>query len=178
MDGTLLQQLMGHHGKIMCVAWSPNGSQLASCGGSDSGGELFAWDPQRGESVNVFGEHPRIIHAIAWASDRLLICGGEDGKLKWWNVESDELLWVIDAHHGTVLSLKRSPDGTKLASCGDDGEIRIWDLATGEHLQTLRRDRPYERLNISGIKGVTEAQKATLRALGAIEEMINGPNKG
>jgi hypothetical protein len=33
----------------------------------------------------------------------------------------------------------------------------------------LRRDRPYERLNITGIRGLTEAQKATLRALGAME---------
>jgi hypothetical protein len=45
----------------------------------------------------------------------------------------------------------------------------VWDLQSDEQLQTLRRDRPYERLNITGIRGVTEAQKATLRALGAIE---------
>jgi len=81
---------------------------------------------------------------------------------------------VREAHQGTIQSLRRSPDGTKLASCGDDGAIMIWDLITGEHLQTLRRDRPYERLNITGIKGLTEAQKATLRALGAIEEIRNG----
>jgi hypothetical protein len=36
-------------------------------------------------------------------------------------------------------------------------------------LQILRPDRPYERLDISGIQGVTEAQKTTLRALGAVE---------
>jgi WD40 repeat protein len=76
---------------------------------------------------------------------------------------------VREAHPGTVQSLRRSPDGTKLASCGDDGAIRIWDLQSGEHLQSLRRDRPYERLNIMDIRGLTEAQKATLRALGAVE---------
>jgi len=45
----------------------------------------------------------------------------------------------------------------------------VWNPQSGEHLRTLRRDRPYERLNISGVKGLTEAQKTTLRALGAIE---------
>ncbi len=58
--------------------------------------------------------------------------------------------------------------GTKMASCGDDGGITLWDLHSGEPLRTLRRDRPYERLNITGVQGLTEAQKATLRALGAI----------
>jgi hypothetical protein len=38
-------------------------------------------------------------------------------------------------------------------------------LLSGEHLRTLRRDPPYERLNITGITGLTEAQKATLRTL-------------
>jgi WD40 repeat protein len=75
-----------------------------------------------------------------------------------------------EAHQGTVQSLKVSPEGSRLTSCGDDGAILLWDLHSGEQLQTLRRDRPYERLNITGIRGVTEAQKASLRALGAIEE--------
>jgi hypothetical protein len=42
-------------------------------------------------------------------------------------------------------------------------------MAITDHL-TLRRDRPYERLDITGIRGVTEAQKASLLALGAFEE--------
>jgi WD40 repeat protein len=76
---------------------------------------------------------------------------------------------VRETHQGTIQSLRRSPDGTKLASCGDDGAIMLWDLRSGEHLQTLRRDRPYERVNITGIKGLTEAQRTALRALGAVE---------
>ncbi len=48
----------------------------------------------------------------------------------------------------------------------------LWDLQTGEYLETVRRDRPYERLNITGIRGLTEAQKATLRQLGAIEDSL------
>jgi hypothetical protein len=39
------------------------------------------------------------------------------------------------------------------------------DYAFGQAMIKLRRDRPYERLNITDIQGLTEAQKASLRAL-------------
>jgi WD40 repeat protein len=58
-----------------------------------------------------------------------------------------------------VQALKVGPDGRRLASCGDDGAILLWDLESGEPLQTLRRDRPYRRLDITGIWGLSEAQR-------------------
>ena len=47
----------------------------------------------------------------------MLVSGGSDGTLRWWIVDSGECLWVREAHQGTVQSLRRSPDGAKLASC-------------------------------------------------------------
>ena len=73
-------------------------------------------------------------------------------------------------HPTSVQSLRVSPDGHLLASCGDDNAIKVWDFQSAELLRTLRPDRPYERLTITGIRGLTEAQKATLRALGAVED--------
>ena len=169
-DGTLLQRLAGHHGVVTSVAWSPDGSRLASAGRSRGSGELFVWDAQSGQRVRAFAGHTGVVYAVTWdPSGDLLVSGGSDGMLHWWDVQSGECVRERQAHPGTIRSLRSSPDGSRLASCGDDGAITLWNLHSGEYLRTLRRDRPYERLNITGIRGLTEAQKTTLRALGAIE---------
>jgi WD40 repeat protein len=99
----------------------------------------------------------------------IVISSSTDGRLRWWNVVRGECLRVSDGHQGSVPSLRRSPDGRLVASCSEDGAIMLWDRQTGEHRATVRRDRPYERLNITGIRGLTTAQQATLRGLGALE---------
>ena len=61
-------------------------------------------------------------------------------------------------------------DGRTIASGNGDGAITLWDFQTGICFHTLRGERPYEHLNITKAKSLTEAQKATLRLLGAIED--------
>src|SRR5437016_6232607 len=58
-----------------------------------------------------------------------------------------------------------------MTSGSQDETIKLWETRTGKCLNTLRGERPYERLNISGVTGLTEAEKASLRALGAREHV-------
>jgi WD40 repeat protein len=56
-----------------------------------------------------------------------------------------------------------------LASASQDETIKLWDAKTGDCLKTLAVPKPYEGMNITGVTGLTDAQKATLKALGAVE---------
>jgi WD40 repeat protein/transcriptional regulator with XRE-family HTH domain len=169
-EATPPHRLGGHRSSVTCVAWSPDGTQLVSGSGDRASGELFVWDARRGSRSQMLGAHPSMVTAVAWgAGEDTVVSGGADGALRWWDLQRSLCLEVRHGHRGVVQALRRSPDGTRLASCGDDGAVRIWDLRSGAHLTTLRRDRPYERLDITGIRGVTEAQLAMLRMLGAIE---------
>lgn len=69
--------------------------------------------------------------------------------------------WVID----TAIS----PGGKTLVSCSWDGIIKVWDIQSSECLKTVSH-KPYEGMNITDIKGLTEAEKSILEALGAVED--------
>jgi WD40 repeat protein len=62
-----------------------------------------------------------------------------------------------------------SPDGSTVFSCGYDGTIKVWDIQTGVCVNTLRVEGSYAGMNISGVRGITEAQREALKALGAVE---------
>ncbi len=169
-DGMQLAKLQGHRGSVMSVAWSPDGTRLASGGGRGSG-ELFVWDARSGERLYSLNEPSATVNTLTFSPDGTqLLSGSSDGMLRWWDLQLGECVRMREGHQGAIHSVKIRPAGQRLASCGDDGAINIWDLESGEKLKTLRRDRPYERLDISGVQGLTEAQKATLQALGAIEK--------
>ncbi|MFL5664919.1 MAG: WD40 repeat domain-containing protein [Ktedonobacteraceae bacterium] len=170
-DGTLLLRLAGHHGIVTNVAWSHDGMQLASGSGGSDGEELLVWNAHSGECVHALAGHPGVVSALTWVPNGdLVVSGSSDGRLRWWDVQSGECVRVQEAHQDMVQALKVSPDGSTLPSCGEDGAIALWNVQSGEQRRTLRRDRPYERLNITGIRGLTQAQLASLRALGAVED--------
>src|SRR5260221_12032141 len=78
--------------------------------------------------------------------------------------------WPQSAHDKSNPTSRTRGQAHRLPASGmDDGNILLWEWQTGQCLLALRSDRPYERMNISGVTGITEAQEDSLKALGAIE---------
>ena len=69
-----------------------------------------------------------------------------------------------------IWSVSFSHNGQMIAHGNDNGIVKIWDINTEQCISTLRPDRPYEGMNITGIKGLTLAQIEVLKQLGAVED--------
>ena len=49
-------------------------------------------------------------------------------------------LGALQGHKENVGCLSFSPDGTRLASGSNDRTVKVWDLASGQELRTLRHE--------------------------------------
>ncbi|MCG6138663.1 MAG: hypothetical protein MET45_29390, partial [Nostoc sp. LLA-1] len=110
------------------------------------------------------------VYFVTFSSDgSLLATASDDQTVRIWDVNTGECLKMFTGHTNRVWSVKFSPDGEMLTSASHDETIKLWSVRTGECYKTLQAPRPYEGMNIAGVRGLTDAQKASLRVLGAVE---------
>jgi len=164
--------LQGHSNWVCSIAFSPDGKTLAS-GSADQ--TIRLWDVSRGECLKTLQGHSGWVLSVAFSPDgKTLASGSADQTIRLWDVSRGECFNVLQGHSSWVYSVAFSPDGLTVASSSFDGTNKLWDVQTGVCLKTLRSERPYERMNINGVTGLTESQKGILIALGAIEEQEKG----
>ena len=93
----------------------------------------------------------------------------QDQTMRLWDLKAQKCQHVLQGHTNRMFSVTFSPDGRILANGSEDQTIRLWDVKTGGYLATLRVPKPYEGTNITDVTGLTEVQRPSLIALGAIE---------
>ena len=80
--------------------------------------------------------HDAAVTAVTCTSSGTIASGGGDGAINLWDVTGDTRLGSIPfAHIGSVHDIAASADGTMLASCGEDGYVRVWRMG---HATTAR----------------------------------------
>ncbi|HEY8506537.1 MAG TPA: hypothetical protein VIL46_18285 [Gemmataceae bacterium] len=122
-------------GILFAVARAPGGS-LAFFGSSDFGVHAADLARQKPE-FKLLGKHDSYVTSVALAGD-VLVSGGYDGRLIWWDAEKHEKIRSVDAHRKWVRSVAAAPDGKTLASTADDMVCRLWDAQSGAMLRELR----------------------------------------
>ncbi|NJO39244.1 MAG: hypothetical protein HC865_00725 [Cyanobacteria bacterium RU_5_0] len=154
-----------HLNRVWTVAFSLNSRWLATSGDD---GVINLWNIATGQCVKTIPGHPNQVLSVVFSADgNTLYSGGADNIIKAWNVETGECTATLVGHQNWVWSLQHDPHLPLLLSAGQDETIKYWSTQTSECLQTLQSPRPYEGMTFTHATGLTEAQKATLKALGA-----------
>ncbi|MBD1808491.1 NACHT domain-containing protein [Microcoleus sp. FACHB-SPT15] len=166
--GQCLKTLQGNSNWIKSITFSQDGQTLASRGGSDHTVRL--WDVSTGQCLKTLQGEASWGYFVAFSPDGQIFAGsGDDSTVGLWEVSTGQRLKTLQGHTDKVWSVAFSSEGQTLVSGSQDETLKIWNIKTGECLKTLKVDRPYEGMNITGVTGLTQAQVAMLKTLGAVE---------
>ena len=131
----MLRTLQGHPDWIFSLAFSPDGTQLAS---SSDDTIVMLWDTTTWNLKQTLDGHSRAVNTVAFSPDgKQLASSSRDQTIKLWDIATGSLDRTIEGHSAGIGQVCFSPDGRQLASCSADKTIKVWDPATGSLQRTM-----------------------------------------
>jgi WD40 repeat protein len=132
-DGQHVRSYEGHSGHVLGVSWQANGRRLASAGADNA---IKLWDVASGEQQRTIAVGKKEVTAVRFvaAGEELVIASG------------DPVARLYNAANGAVVREFRDPGaflqaatvvGPFVVAGGQDGKLRIWDLASGNPLHAV-----------------------------------------
>ncbi|KAH7334084.1 hypothetical protein B0J17DRAFT_771150 [Rhizoctonia solani] len=131
--------LKGHNEPVLSVGVSADSSHIFSVSMDRM---IYVWHSHSGKleykigPIETDGDY-EIHYQLAWPAAyifhrRLMVCGSKSGRIYVW--EESKLLYSRTGHNSPIFSIAFSPDGQSFVSGSEDGEVMIWDTASGNRL--------------------------------------------
>ncbi len=136
-SGEIMAELPEHQDTIRALAWSPDGTILAS----GAGNVLRLWQAEDQTLLQELAGHEHFIYEVGWTPDgELVASASEDGTIIVWRAASGEQLFRLYPAESNLRALAISPDGEYLAAGSNNGAIPIWNLISGQLVEVLKDD--------------------------------------
>ncbi len=118
---------------IRPLTFSPEGTRIATHGGGVLAAvtEARVWDVARGReifSLRLPGDQD---HPAAFSPDLRQLAAGWGRSIRLWDATANPEVLACRGHCGGINCIAFSRDDQRLASCSEDGTVRIWDTASG-----------------------------------------------
>jgi WD40 repeat protein/DNA-binding SARP family transcriptional activator len=93
-SGRRVSTLAGHSGGVLDLAFSPDGSRLAT---ASFDGTVWIWDPRSGEPIEVLRGHGGAVSSVAFSPDGSQLASvGADGTVRVWALDLDDLVEIAE----------------------------------------------------------------------------------
>jgi hypothetical protein len=123
---------------VTALAFSPDGSVLASSGYH----EVLFWNAADRSLVRRINGLAQRTHAIAFNGDGSLVAiaagtPGRMGEVKLFNPQTGDLVADLGTPADEVFDVEFTRDGARLAACGADRTIRVYDVAQRREVKRI-----------------------------------------
>ena len=116
------------------------------------GGVAEIWNPASGQRLAILtaeNETFSVAQTALSREDTTAIIAYGSGKIRIWNIATKTVVAVLGGQLGSFLSVALSPDQRRIAACGGDGIVRIWDAETHAEVAAFNLRQPLHALDFS-----------------------------
>jgi WD40 repeat protein len=130
-------EMATHTGGVACVAFSPDGERVVTCGGDGGVKTWTAPNPGVPTSLTKFdppfkqsqGAPVLPVTSVAYSADgKQIVGGGAEGVVRIWDANTGAEVRGLRGHAGWVTAVAFAPDGKSVFSCGIDKAARMFEL--------------------------------------------------
>jgi WD40 repeat protein len=130
--GRIVSDLQGHTDSVVSIAFSPDGTRLAS---ASLDGTVRIWEINDGRLMHRLEGHDGAVHDVTFDPKGTRIASaGKDGTVRIWETTDGHNVLTIVGHTSPVRILVFSPDGSRLVSAADNpvnklafaSELKVW----------------------------------------------------
>lgn len=138
--------------KVTAIGFSADGKYFATGGGAPTeDGEIKVFTAAGKLVHDIKNGHSDTVFGVAFSQDgRFLATCGADKFVKVFELPNPGFGWLLpgpkspriarafEGHTHHVMGVGWTPDGKKLASCGADNIVKIWDFDKGEKIRDMQ----------------------------------------
>ncbi|MEG5066693.1 trypsin-like peptidase domain-containing protein [Microcoleus sp. B3-A4] len=150
-DAKLLAEFKGHQGRIESIRFSEDGKTIVSAGAND--GTVRIWTVPQKQFRQQLKEHKGSINSVRFSPDGKYLATAGDDKQVILNRTRDGKILQKFPHPKKVKSVRFNPKQDEkilvLATAGEDGIVRLWDLNGNKQKELDAGGKTIESVNFS-----------------------------
>lgn len=132
-SGQCLRTLDDHTREVKGIAFSPDGQCLATASYDFT---IRLWNVESGQCLCTLQEQT-YTYSVAFSPNGTMLASSAGKTITLWDVETRQVLKILEGHCNSVRSVVFNPDGQQLASGSWDQTVRLWDVNTGKCIHEL-----------------------------------------
>ncbi|XP_078091593.1 apoptotic protease-activating factor 1 isoform X2 [Mustelus asterias] len=148
--GEKLLEVLAHDDEVLCCAFSPDDKFVATC---SSDAKVKVWNVLTGQLFQTYYEHNEQVNYCRFSHSRhkiLLATCSNDTFLKTWDLKGKGCRNTLFGHRGYVNHCSFSPDDQYLASCSNDGTVKLWGTSSANEWKCFDVNKQFQKPDDDG----------------------------